>query len=199
MPNKKEFLLSSMPKLILAVVLIVCIGAVMGLMGYALTKKQTRVEAPEVKTPDEIIEDEIADWQTYRNEEFGFEIKYPEEWNYNGGPLPYMFYFGESGGIYDHQVGIKVEEDSSLEKFYKDVHQNCKKTFVDSKEGLKCEGRNWVETERGVEANYFVNYIYVEIESNGKFYLFSVFASDKFLDRIKNFNQMLSSFKFIEK
>ena len=75
----KESLLSSMPKLILAVVLIVCIGTVMGLMGYALTKKQTRVEAPEVKTPDEIVEDETDDWQTYRNKLWGIEFKYPDD------------------------------------------------------------------------------------------------------------------------
>ena len=60
---RKESLLSSMPKLILAVVLIVCIGAVMGLMGWALTKKQTRVEAPEVKTPDEIVEEKKEEFK----------------------------------------------------------------------------------------------------------------------------------------
>ena len=32
----------------------------------------------EVKAPEKIIEDETADWQTYRNEEYGFEVEYPE-------------------------------------------------------------------------------------------------------------------------
>ncbi len=76
---RKESLLSSMPKLILAVVLIVCVGAVIGLMGYALIKKPTRVEAPEVKTPDEIVEIDTSDWQTYRNEEFGFSVTFDGE------------------------------------------------------------------------------------------------------------------------
>ena len=49
---KKETLLASMPKMVLVTVLIVCVGTVMGLMGYALTKKQTRTEAP-----DKIVEE----------------------------------------------------------------------------------------------------------------------------------------------
>ena len=28
-----------------------------------------------------IVKDETADWKTYRNEEYDFEIKYPKEWN----------------------------------------------------------------------------------------------------------------------
>jgi len=37
------------------------------------------LEKKEIKAPEEKIIDETADWQTYRNEEYGFEIKYPEE------------------------------------------------------------------------------------------------------------------------
>jgi len=38
------------------------------------------LEKKEIKAPEEKIIDETADWQTYRNEEYGFEIKYPKDW-----------------------------------------------------------------------------------------------------------------------
>ena len=35
----------------------------------------------EIPTENEVIkENETADWKTYRNEEYGFEVKYPEDW-----------------------------------------------------------------------------------------------------------------------
>ena len=34
----------------------------------------------EVVPPEEVPVDETANWKTYRNEEFGFSIKYPPDW-----------------------------------------------------------------------------------------------------------------------
>jgi len=33
-----------------------------------------------------VVEDETADWRTYRDEEYGFEIKYPSDWNWDINP-----------------------------------------------------------------------------------------------------------------
>ena len=77
---RKESLLSSMPKLILAVVLIVCIGAVMGLMGWALTKKQTVNDYQDVKVSKEDIERETVDWQVYEYKDWGLSMKIPQDY-----------------------------------------------------------------------------------------------------------------------
>ena len=149
---KQESLLASMPKLILVVSLIVCIGAVMGLMGWVMMKKPVEVKTPEVLKVKECIEEgkkfylkpgepqlkeccsglktgtfysivedncfpetvisvcidcpnnicgpgenkcncpedceeetNISDWKTYRNKEYGFEVKYPEDYFFEQG------------------------------------------------------------------------------------------------------------------
>jgi len=46
--------------------------------------------------PGEKVKNETADWQTYRNEEFGFEIKYPKDWIFNPDVMSFNFSSGET-------------------------------------------------------------------------------------------------------
>ena len=86
----KEPLSTITIKTLLAVAIFVGVGTII-IGGGLLIGKQGKVSKPVEKdaviindeTEEAIIKnktkDETADWQTYRNEEYGFELKYPKE------------------------------------------------------------------------------------------------------------------------
>jgi hypothetical protein len=46
------------------------------------------LEQPLLEQPSwKLIKDETADWETYRNEEYGFEIKHPSDWRKSEGGM----------------------------------------------------------------------------------------------------------------
>lgn len=73
-------------KLILVSVIFISFLIVLGLMAYLAKNKQAVNPQPQILVSPEptfapIVKDEIVDWQTYRNEEYGFEFKYPGTFN----------------------------------------------------------------------------------------------------------------------
>lgn len=59
--------------------LIVLVG-VAGAVGWFLNEKNNVVGIPEIEEGNVLLqENETADWKTYRNEEYGFEVKYPSD------------------------------------------------------------------------------------------------------------------------
>ena len=62
--------------LILFIVVVLLVGGVLAWQYWWLPKE-------EGKTPEGVIKDETADWKTYRNEEYGYEIKYPPNFYYD--------------------------------------------------------------------------------------------------------------------
>ena len=65
---------------LIAGIIAVIVGA--GIL-VLLAQKESLPQTPEVISPDVITQDETANWQTYRNAEFGFEMEYPEDWIVN--------------------------------------------------------------------------------------------------------------------
>lgn len=57
-----------------------------GILWWTKTQEVPLVELPEIKKPEKVVKDETADWKTYRNEEYGFEVKYPNNWKIIEGP-----------------------------------------------------------------------------------------------------------------
>jgi hypothetical protein len=72
-------------KIGILVILIVLISGGILIWQYPKTSKQAEllekkaIEQP-VKTPEQPVKDETADWKIYKNEEFGYKINYPDNW-----------------------------------------------------------------------------------------------------------------------
>ena len=65
--------------ILIVIILAAAVGG--GILGYRYwCIQEYEVRIPEIKPPGIVFENETADWKTYRNEEYGFEIKYPKEW-----------------------------------------------------------------------------------------------------------------------
>ena len=61
----------------------IIVGGLFVYDSYIVDQRQDKEERIQESLTQEIVKDlgiNIADWQTYRNDEFGFQMKYPEEW-----------------------------------------------------------------------------------------------------------------------
>ncbi len=127
-----------MAKMILVVAMIVSLGALFGAIGYLAKNKPVKIQQPQVspaaepETANQII-DETADWKTYKNEEYGFEVKYPADkisiyqegdWIFLNHSIVFdhsnLCDFGQKGAqptlkeLTDFNVAVKIEESDLL-------------------------------------------------------------------------------------
>ncbi len=77
MLTKQNF---SFVKFVLIIAIISAFGIVFGVAGYLMTNKPILISPPQISAspePTVSVKDETADWRTYSNEKYGFELKYP--------------------------------------------------------------------------------------------------------------------------
>jgi len=69
-----------MAKLVLILCVIISLGLALGVAGYWAKNKPVKNSEPPVSPaaePSAPAKDQTANWKTYKNEEYGFEVKYP--------------------------------------------------------------------------------------------------------------------------
>ncbi len=130
-------------------------------------------------------------WQTYQNEEFGFEFKYPKEWNFpnpNLSPRGSFVVKSDFDNLTDAHflidaIGHAVDSPSIKKEF--------KKTIFAGKEA---EEFNLIDEERILREIRIIEIDGKWTKDNNIFY----YVENDKKDLIPIFNQILSTFKFID-
>ena len=145
-------------------------------------------------------QNETASWQTYRNEEYGFEVEYPEEWEVliakTEDSIFTTFYFKDfksgspqneylmiSISIGPNSKGLIIDEWLTIETNKKPVYQKTGEAIVGGQKALIL---NTSPAVSGSGSTYIFGN-----EKRNFIYAVSYFSATE-----KIFNQILSTFKF---
>ncbi len=210
---EKTISLSNLPSIIIAVVLIVGIGAVYGLVGYLFSGIKENItpviQVSENKSNLDKIEkpvvfegeEDISDWKVYRNEKYGFEIKYPNNWIIEKNSeesinfwtedrykLNSEMMFSKGASHLSHNLGIEVANEKwSKEK----IDENLKNNEIQKEEIYLNNIKIIKFLKKSDEGDLYLNCI----QKNNIYII--IYKNDSTSE--KEFNQILSTFKFIEK
>jgi len=197
----------SFSKILILIIIIIITLVAGGFLAYQyllVPKEEVKVSEvkmlEEVKKPEEVTKDEIADWKTYKNEEYGFEIKYPKDWHAEAeanptfpGQEPGVIKFGVSFENYPPGEGYEKKdwrlillgiEETSITKWLdtmKETEGKIEEITINSLRGYKA-------------VNPVGIYAFVAKDK----YVYSLMAL--FPDTIteKIFNQMFFTFRFLK-
>jgi len=216
----------------IAIVIVLAILVGGGILGYMKVFKREMIslsEFPEIKKlekiiePEKAIEDETADWKSYRNEEYGFEIKYPKEWSVSETPKEVLTYPNSlSENMFCHYREECIKKGARLSECYVcpillSVYQNLanlslkeffEKRYAAFYGNFKLQKEESFFIEDGIPAKKF---IFTSVNDNSKVTV-AIKKEEKIIEIrdhfglsvdsidpkfVKIFNQILSTFRFL--
>ncbi|MCG2690280.1 hypothetical protein L6252_03310 [Candidatus Parcubacteria bacterium] len=188
---------------LMVVLILVGFGLVAAIPYFFFSEKNTpNIQQEQKGSVGTTSNDEIADWQTYRNDEYGFEVKYPNEWFLEEPTtlITVIRPWERKGGISadtlrDIQIRVfptKIEKDYQL-NYYEDEISLKRAGFIGDVKIGSYEGKE-MRIVSGFPENEF-GYRFIILEYNDMLYELSVFEQYAQMDI---FYQMLSTFKFID-
>jgi len=178
---------------------------------YDISTSQT---APVAEGSGGVIEDETAGWKTYRNEEYGYEVKYPNDW----------INFGELlGGFNITSPIINGKADNRIQVIpNKREGSESNREYIDNMiEGNTMPGYNELNRKKEITINGIKGYeivwnmlnsetkqleegsLYIWLEapatSKARFIVFRFDGKgSQYPVNFQTFNQMFSTFRFLE-
>ena len=150
---------------------------------------------------------DTSDWQTHRNEEFGFEMEYPEELTFSKDTMLHMDRFGNEN--YEISIRVFPKRENLNYEIVKETSR-YKKIDFNNYQAIRDVGLGiyYFDTIRIYHDKYYYELIYANYSVKGSSSedrnkrKFSSLTNEEKIDIEKYeivFDQILSSFKFIEK
>jgi hypothetical protein len=183
--------------LLIVIILAIIVG---GGTLWLLVKKELPYQPSEIKKIDE-----TANWKTYRNEEYGFEVKYPNNWyaepeDLAGLSAKLSIIFGnylikESYGREDYTFVNFVVEDATINEYLNEMKKygaKIEETNIASSKAYKT-----ITTGEEVYLGDNLNpSISITIMHNNHVYGLLILYPNEISEKV--FNQIVSTFKFLE-
>ncbi|EKE15268.1 MAG: hypothetical protein ACD_12C00099G0002 [uncultured bacterium] len=208
--GKKE---TSLFLIIISIVIVVIVGVSIGWWISNLEKKTSTNPTTINKNLNQntnTASDVYKDWQTYKNVDGGYSIKYPLDWEFSDSSAgnPAMFYDQRAQ---DQEIETELLQGSKIEIYWEETSATNLEEFEES---IKFMEANFTtisqtpttvanqpairKTGRGVTGD-FDNVVY--LISGGKFYSIIQYIPEDDLEEIYTpiFNQLLSTFTLLNK